>query len=500
MTQPFQNLLHHLGRTVDLERAAAVLEWDLETYMPPGAADARARQIATLREMAHELLVSDETERLLDNASSDGVSSDDDSFSAPLLRVLRRDLERARCIPPRLVADLAESSTRAREAWKQARDADEFATFAPHLERLLDLTLEKAEAVGYEDDPYDALLDEFEPEMRTSTVRTVFGDLRRDLVPIVETIKERPQVDDAFLHRDFDPDAQWAFGMDAIREIGYDFSRGRQDRSTHPFSTSFSVTDCRITTRIQRDYFPTAFFGTMHEAGHALYEQGVDASFERTPLAEGTSLAMHESQSRLWENQVGRSRAYWSQRYPKLQRAFPVALRDVDVESFYRGINRVEPSLIRVEADEVTYNLHVMLRFELETDLVSGRLSVADVPEAWNQRMEEYLGIQPTGHRDGALQDIHWSLGAIGYFPTYALGTIISSQLAQAAEHDLGPLDGLIETGGLPELREWLRTHVHRWGRARSAGDLLEHITGGGIDAGPWLRYIRSKYGELYDF
>lgn len=500
MSSPFDVLLNRLGRIHDLSSAASVLEWDQETYMPSGAAEARALQITTLREMAHEMLVSDETVGLLERCESDADVVGDERFGAPLLRVLRRDLDRNRRIPASLVARLAGTSARAKEAWKHAREEDDFGAFAPHLDQVLDLTLQKAEAIGYEAHPYDALLDEYEPDMRTETVQRVFSDLRRDLVPIVEEIATRPQVDNQFLHRHYDRRSQWGFGLQAVRDIGYDFARGRQDVSTHPFSTSFSISDVRITTRIQEDFFPTGFFGTLHEAGHALYEQGIDAAYERTPLADGTSLGTHESQSRLWENQVGRSRAFWKRYFPGLRKAFPEALGDIDVDAFYRGINRVEPSLIRVEADEVTYNLHVMLRFEIETELVSGALGVADIPDAWNDRMVDYLGIRPPNQREGALQDIHWSLAAIGYFPTYALGTLISSQLVDAAEQDLGSLDEMIEEGEFGALLGWLRENVHRWGRARSTDEILQATTGGGLDAAPWLRYVREKYGPIYGF
>ncbi len=491
-----QELLDHLGRIADLNAAAAVLDWDQETYMPAGGAEARAHQVATIREMAHNLLVSDETLELLERAKISDLSPD---FTQPLVRTTSRDLERERKIPAQLVSEMALAGSRAREGWKHAREQDDFSHFAPHLERILELVLRKAEAIGYETDPYDALIDEFEPDMKASTVKQVFDELRQKLIPTINEISDGVQVDDSFLYRQFDASRQWSFGLEAARSIGYNFERGRQDLSAHPFTTTFSISDVRITTRINEDYFPSGFFGTLHEAGHALYEQGIDPRFDRTPLAEGTSLAMHESQSRFWENQIGRSRAYWQRNFQRLAKTFPDALMDVDVEGFYRGINRVEPSLIRVEADEVTYNLHVMLRFEIETDLVAGRLKPNDVPEAWAELTSEYLGIRPDNHRNGALQDIHWSLGAIGYFPTYALGTIISSQLAEAAEAELGPLHDLIENDQLLDVREWLRTRVHRWGRARSATEILQDVTGGGIDARAWLRYIDSKYGQIYD-
>ena len=334
--------------------------------------------------------------------------------------------------------------------------------------------------------------------MRTSRVEQVFRDLRRDLVPIVHAIAERPPVDDAFLRRAFAPDVQWAFGEEVIQRFGYSFAHGRQDRSAHPFTTSFSISDVRLTTRVDERFFPTAFFGTLHEAGHGLYEQGIALELDRTPLADGASLGLHESQSRLWENLVGRSGPFWQHHYPALQARFPDALADVSLEAFYRGINRVAPSLIRVEADEVTYNLHIMLRFELETAMVEGDLAVADLPEAWNAKMEAYLGLRPQTDAEGVLQDVHWSLGAIGYFPTYALGNLMSAQLFSRAKADVQGLQEQIARGEFADLLMWLRRNVHRYGRKKTADEVLRDVTGGDLDAGPWLAYIRQKYGALY--
>ncbi|MDX1546736.1 MAG: carboxypeptidase M32 [Rhodothermales bacterium] len=496
MTETIAHLRSLLEQVEDLKAAAAVLEWDQETYMPPGAADARAYQVATLRRLAHERFVDEAVGSLLDRARTDGL--DPLSDEASLVRVARRDYEKAVRLPADLVADLAEAVARAKIAWQQARAGDDFAAFAPHLERLVVLNARKAEALGYDGTRYDALLDQYEPGLRTATLDRVFETMRAGLVPLVQALAEAAPPEDDFLHQPFDRQTQWDFGMAVLRDIGYDFERGRQDLSAHPFTTTFSVHDVRLTTRIRDDFFPTAFFGTLHEAGHGLYEQGVDPALDRTPLADGTSLGMHESQSRLWENLVGRSRPFWQHYYPKLQAAFPEPLGAVPVETFFRGINRVQPSLIRVEADEVTYNLHIMLRYELERALVDGTLGVEALPEAWNDRMEAYLGLRPATDARGVLQDIHWSLGALGYFPTYALGNLMSVQLYEAARRDLGDLDGQIAAGQFGGLLGWLREHVHRWGRKLDAGDLLERVTGSGLDAEPWLAYVRRKYEALY--
>ena len=493
-----ETLKTHLARVADLDAAANVLEWDQETYMPDGATEARAHQIATLRKLSHEFFTSDQVGGLLETLAPEVEELDVYADARSLVRVTRRDYDKATKVPASLVAEMAEAVALGKQAWKAARETNTFATFAPHLEKLVDLNLQKAEALGYEDRRYDALLDQYEPGMRTSEVESVFRDLRRDLVPIVQAIAEHEPPDDAFLHQPFDETKQWNFGVDVIRSFGYSFQHGRQDRSAHPFTTSFSVSDVRLTTRLDEQFFPTAFFGTLHEAGHGLYEQGISLALDRTPLADGTSLGMHESQSRLWENLIGRSRAFWQYHYRILQERFPEALQDVPLDTFYRGINRVAPSLIRVEADEVTYNLHIMLRFELETAMVSGDLAVQDLPEAWNAKTEDYLGLRPKTDADGVLQDVHWSLGALGYFPTYTLGNLMSVQLFEKARADVEGLDEQIERGGFSGLLDWLREHIHQYGRKKTAGEILQDVVGGGLDAEPWLAYIRQKYGALY--
>ena len=498
MQERFDELKTLLARVADLNAAADVLEWDQETYMPDGAAGARGHQVATLRKLAHEFFTADEVGTLLEALAPVTQGLDPVSTEASLVRVAWRDYEKALKIPAALVAEMAEAVARGKQAWRKARATDTYATFAPHLEHLIDLNVQKAEALGYDDCLSDALLDQYEEGMKTATVEAVFADLRARLVPIVHAIAEREPPDDRVLHQPFDKQKQWDFGLEVIKDFGYDFDRGRQDLSVHPFTTSFSITDVRLTTRVDERYLPSALFGTLHECGHGLYEQGIDLALDRTPLADGTSLGMHESQSRLWENLVGRSRAFWQCYYPRLQAVFPDQLADVSLEAFYRGINKVEPSLIRVEADEVTYNLHVMLRFELEQAMVEGRVTVADLPELWNEKMEEYLGLRPETDADGVLQDIHWSLGALGYFPTYSLGNLMSAQLFDQAKKDLPGLEAQIAAGQFAALLGWLRTNIHQYGRKLEALEILERVTGEGLNAGPWLDYIREKYGEIY--
>jgi carboxypeptidase Taq len=493
---PLDALRARLATVAHLEAAVRVLEWDQETFMPSGAAEARAEQLATLRTLAHEHFVAEETARLLADAEPDGP------LDEALIRVTRRDLERQVRLPSALVRREAQASAQALEAWKAAREADGFSRFAPHLNRLLEINREKADCWGAEPgNRYDPLLDGYEPGTTGDDVAQVFADLRAALVPLIQAVAERPQVDDDPVRGPFDPDRQWAFGLAVAERFGYDLRHGRQDRSAHPFTTAFSPPfDVRITTRLDPGFFPTAFYGTLHEAGHALYEQGFDPALAHTPLADGASLGMHESQSRLWENQVGRSRPFWERHFGEVQELFPERLRGVSVEAFWKATNRVEPSLIRVEADELTYHLHVLLRFELERAMVEGDLAAADLPGAWREKMRAYLGVEPETDADGCLQDIHWAMGAFGYFPTYTLGTLMSAQLWDAIGRDLagGDAESLVDSGDYGAILGWLREKIHRHGRALTAPQLLEAATGSTLDAAPWLAYARRKAEAVY--
>ncbi|MCI0722991.1 MAG: carboxypeptidase M32 [Acidobacteria bacterium] len=494
-----EELKERLGVVSDLNGAASVLGWDQQTYMPPGGAAARAEQLATLGRLAHEALISDQVGELLEGAAAEVAGSGADSDESCLLRVVRRDYEKARKVPPALVAEIARATSLGMEIWVRARKESHFPSFQPALQRILDLHRDLAQCLGFEESPYDALLDQYEPGMKKSELVRIFSELKSGLVPLVQSISERlDRVDDAVLRRHYSEKAQWEFGVDVARRLGYDFQRGRQDKSVHPFTTSFSISDVRITTRVDERFLPTALFGTLHECGHALYEQGVSQNLERTPLAGGASLGIHESQSRLWENVVGRSRNFWRFFFPRLQQAFLQSLQDVSLESFYRSINRVEPSLIRVEADEVTYNLHILLRFELEGNLLEGRLALADLPEAWNAGMKESLGIAPPDDAQGVLQDVHWSNGLIGYFPTYSLGNLLSVQLFEKARSVIPSLEAQIDQGNFGPLLAWLRENVHQHGRKFLPLPLVERATGGPLQAAPYLHYLRDKYTEIY--
>jgi carboxypeptidase Taq len=498
--EQYRLLKSRLAEIGDVNRVTSLLEWDLQTHMPPAGADARAHQMATLSKIAHAMFIADETGRLIEAAAAEVNGADYDSEEASLLRVVQRDYERERRLPSDFVAELARATSLAHEVWAKARAENRFRDFRPSLESILDLARRMAEYLGYADHIYDPLLDRYEPGMKTAQVQAIFDDLKKDLLPLAQAIAgQSDRVDDAILRQEFDEDKQRDFSYGVIQKFGYDFQRGRVDRAVHPFQTNFSINDVRITTRYDRRFFNTAIFGTMHETGHALYELGVDPALERTPLASGTSLGIHESQSRLWENLVGRSRGFWTHFYPELQATFPAQLGQVDLETFYRAVNKVKPSFIRVEADEVTYNLHIMLRFELEQELLEGKVKVADLPDAWNARMQAYLGVTPPTDTLGVLQDVHWSSGLFGYFATYSLGNLISAQLWEKALADLPNIPARIERGDFVPLREWLRRNVHRHGRKYMPDELVRRITGEGIQSRSYLHYLKRKYGEIYE-
>lgn len=498
MAQYLDRLKERLAEIVHLRHAAAVLSWDQTTYMPPGGAPARGEQLATLGRITHNLSTSAELGDLLERAAEEVSDLPYDSDDASLVRVARKDYEDARKIPAALVAEIARHGATAYGVWARARETNDFPLFAPYLEKTIDLSRRIADHLGYEDHLYDALLDQFEPGMKTAQVQAIFADLKRELVPLVHAISGRVDgVDDAMLHQPFDEGRQECFGETVIRAYGYDFQRGRQDRTLHPFCTSFSINDVRITTRFDPNWLNPALFGTMHEAGHAMYEQGVSEALEGTPLADGTSLGVHESQSRMWENVVGRSRGFWQHFYPGLQETFP-QLQNTDIETFYRAINRVSPSLTRVEADEATYNMHIMVRLEMELGLLGGDIAVADAPAAWNERYRSYLGVAPGTDTLGVLQDVHWSHGVMGYFTTYSLGNVLSVQLFDAAVRAHPEIPGEIEQGRFGTLHDWLAQNIYRHGRKFEPNELIQRATGEPINPRPYIAYLKRKFGEIY--
>lgn len=494
-----ERLKAHLAIIEDLRAAAAILRWDQETHMPPGGAAGRAEQLATLSRLAHNMFTSSQTRDLLASAEAILDALDPDSDEAALVRMTRRDYDRLSKLPADFVAERARAASLSIQVWREARRKNDFPAFQPALQQMVNYARRAADYLGYDEHPYDALLDLYEPAMRSREVDALFARLREVTLPLVRAIVQRGQVvDDASLRMEYEETHQRAFALKVAEAFGYDLTRGRLDESPHPFATSFNIDDVRITTRYQRRYLPSAIFGVLHEAGHAMYEQGISRSLARTPIADGASLGLHESQSRLWENLVGRSRPFWRHFFPMLQQQFPDQLHDVDVETFYRAVNQVRPSLIRVEADEVTYNLHIMLRFDLEKLLLEGRLGAKELPDAWNDKMNGYVGITPPSDADGVMQDIHWSGGSIGYFPTYTLGNIISVQLFEAARKAHPGLLDEIAQGQFGTLLGWLRAHVHRHGRKFLPRELLQRATGSDLTPEPYLRYLREKFGEIY--
>ena len=499
MQEILERLKSILAEVSDLGSAAALLSWDQQTYMPPGGVIARGNQIGTLSSLGHSKFVSEEVGKLLEDLKAYAESLDPESNDACLVKVTSRDYQKQTKVPSDFVAEFSRIAVIAHGAWEEARKNDDFSLFQPHLEKIVEMKRQYADFFTPYDHVYDPLLDDFEPGMKTAQVQEIFAALRPKQVELIKAIREKPEVDNSFLHQPFDEQKQWDFGERVITKYGYDWNRGRQDKAAHPFTTNFSVGDVRITTRVDSNFLNPALFGTLHEGGHAIYEQGVSQDLERTPLAGGASLAIHESQSRMYENLLGRSYDFWVYFYPKLQDTFSTELGNVDLDTFYNGINKVEPSLIRVEADEATYNLHVMLRLELEIALMEGKLQVADLPTAWNERMEDYLGIIPPNDADGVLQDVHWAGGAMGYFPTYSLGNLVSNQLWEKINQDIPGLSSQIQGGNFKELLAWLRENVHQHGSKFKPQVLVNRIVGSGIKPEAYLKYLNDKFGAIYE-
>lgn len=495
-----KQLKEHLTEIHNLGKTMALLDWDMQVNMPPGGGEHRAAQMTTLSKLTHEMFTSEETGRLLEAAEAEGKGLDYDSDDASLLRVVRHDYDLETKLPTKLVTEITRVTTLAHEVWAKARTKNDYKSFQPWLQQIVDLNIQKAEAFGYEDRLYDALLDQFEPGMKTALVASLFNELKVEQVPLIQAMSaQADRASNAVLKRDYDEDGQHAFGLAVAEALGYDFERGRLDRSVHPFTTDFGTNDVRITTRYERNWLPGAMFGTIHESGHAMYEQGSAQALAGTPLEGGTSLGIHESQSRLWENLVGRSENFWQAFFPRLKAQFPETLADTSAADFYRAVNCVEPSLIRVEADEVTYNMHIIIRFELENALLEGKLSLDDAPEAWNAKYEEYLGVQPETDTVGILQDIHWSAGIFGYFPTYALGNLMSVPFYNKALAAHPEIPAEIAQGKFDTLLGWLQANIYQHGRKYMPAELFQRVTGEKISAQPYLAYLREKYSKLYD-
>jgi carboxypeptidase Taq len=494
----YRELLRLARERALLLSCSSLLEWDEETYMPPGGVSVRSEQRALLAGLLHERTTAPRFGDLLDELHGSPLLADADSPAAVNVRELRRDYTRATCLPRSLVEETARVSSLAQQEWVAARKAAEYSRFEPWLLKMVSLKRQTADAIGFAADPYDTLLDEWEAGMTAAELDGLFVGLRRELVPLVAALAGAPRKpDSSLLRRHFPVERQRAWGKEVAAVLGFDFARGRLDDSVHPFCMGVAPGDCRLTARYQDHYFPDGLFGVLHETGHGLYEQGLDPEHFGTPMGEATSLGIHESQSRLWENLVGRSRPFWEHFFPAAVETFP-DLAGVGFEDFFFAINQVAPSLNRVQADEVTYNLHILVRFDLERALLSGDLPTADLPAAWNQAYTEVLGVTPGNDAEGCLQDVHWGAGLFAYFPTYTLGNVCAAQLFAAAEEALPDLAADFRQGRFAGLLGWLRDRVHRHGRRYRSAELVRAATGAPPAPGPLLAHLREKYGELY--
>lgn len=499
MHSKLNELKQRLYEVNDLNMAASLLNWDQSTYMPPGGAAARGRQMGTLARISHEKSTDAAIGRLLDDLRPYEESLPYESDDASLIRVTRRAYEKAVKVPSVFMADLQQHMAQGYDIWTRARPANEFSMVQASLEKTLELSRRLADFFpGYEHIA-DPLIDYADEGMRTSRVRAVFNDLRAQLVPLLQAIMAQPLVDDGSLHQHYPEDKQLAFGREVIQRFGYDFNRGRLDKTHHPFMTKFSLGDVRITTRVKENDLGEAMFSTMHESGHAMYELGINRSYEGTPLANGTSAGVHESQSRLWENVVGRSRTFWQYFYPRLQEVFPQQLGGVALDTFYRAINKVRPSLIRTDADEVTYNLHPIIRFDLEVRMLEGSLNVRDLPEVWRTCYTSDIGITPPDDKDGVLQDVHWYAGIIGgSFQGYTLGNIMGAQFFSKAVQECPEIVDEMARGEFGALQKWLTANIYQHGRKFTADELVQRVTGEPLSIEPYIQYLKDKYGAIY--
>jgi len=499
MEKQLRELKIRLAEVNDLSSAAAVLGWDQATYMPSGGAKARGRQMATLEGLAQQKFTDPMIGKLLDELEKNAKDLPYDSDEAALIRKTRRDYDRQVKVPPAWVAKFSAHSAQSYQAWTRARPANDFKSVQDNLKKTLDLSREYADFFPGYDHIADPLIDVPDPGMKAADIRRIFSELREQLVPIVKAITSQAEADDSPLRKGYPEEEQLEFGIAVPRDFGLDLNRSRQDKTHHPFCTTFSIGDVRITTRVKENLLDDALFSTLHETGHALYELGVNPELEATPLIGGTSSGVHESQSRTWENIVGRSRGFWEHYYPKLQQKFPKQLKDVSLDAFYRAINKVSRSLIRTDADEVTYNLHVMIRFELEMQMLEGKLEIKDLPEAWHNRYQEDLGVHAPSDVDGVLQDVHWYGGRIGgMFQGYTLGNIISALFYEAALKAHPQIPAEISKGKFDTLHNWLKENLYWHGSKFTPNELIQRITDGPLRIEPYIAYLRTKYGELY--
>ncbi|MBN1231052.1 MAG: carboxypeptidase M32 [Anaerolineales bacterium] len=498
MQEKLNELKHRLAEIADLEYTMSLLAWDQEANMPPEGAEARGHQLATVSKIAHEISTSKDLGTLLNDLQKVQESLDPDCDDARLIKVATRNFEKETKLPSEMVAEKARISTSAYQAWVKARQASDFSLFQDELDKVVDWSRRLAEIFAPYEHVYDPLLDLYEPGMRTKEVQAIFDSIRPKQAALIHEIADKEEVDDSFLHQYFDEGKQKAFGREMVTKIGYDWERGTEGNVVHPFMTTIGFGDIRINTKVEDNFFNPYLFGAMHEAGHAIYEQGIGKEKARTPLFSGASLALHESQSRMFENLIGRSKAFWEGNYTRLQEFFPAELGNVSLDHFYKGINKVMPSFIRIEADEATYNMHIMLRLEIEIGLMDGSILPKDLPEIWNNRMEKYLGITPANDAEGVLQDVHWSHCLIGYFSTYALGNLISVQLWNKMQEALPNREEMIRKGDFTPILAWLKENIYKYGAKFEPQELVEKVTGSKINGEPYLNYLHQKFGNIY--
>jgi carboxypeptidase Taq len=484
-----------LQKVADINYSSALLQWDQEVYMPPGSGDSRARQLSTLSGIAHELFTSDELGTVLKNLAADPSLN---LKEAANIRESLRVYTDQKKYTTDFVIEMSKTISECFNAWQEAKKKSDFSIYQPKLEKLLNLKRKECELLGYKGHPYDALLDQYEPGATVAQLDILFEDVKKQLGPFIKEIFKKEKPDSAFLFRHYDREKQWPYGLELLKKMNFDFNTGRQDISAHPFTTSFSQEDVRVTTRINENDVREMIWGCIHEGGHALYEQGLPITEYGLPSGEAISLGIHESQSRMWENNVGRSLPFWKHNYSEIKKLFPENLGNVSLESFYAGINVVEASLIRTSADELTYHFHVLIRYEIEKLLISGSVQVADLPSLWNQYYKDYLGLIIPDDARGVLQDVHWSHGSFGYFPTYSLGSIYAAQFFRQATLEIDGLENKIEEGNYAPLLDWLRSKIHVHGKMYRADELCKRITGETINFGHFMNYARSKYGQIY--
>lgn len=493
--QTYMQFTDHMQRLADVLFSSAVLQWDQETYMPEKGAEIRARQLATLSGLAHKAGTDEKLEKWLNELNKATDLNEEEKVN---VYHANRDFSIRKKYSTEFVEKMSRTVSAAFQSWHEAKTNNKFSVFAPHLEKLLELKYEECELLGYKNHPYDALLDQFEPGLTVEQLDPVFDGVRKNLKPVIDqVIVHGKNVRDDFMTRKFDVDKQWSLGLDLLKQMGYDFTAGRQDKSSHPFTIHFNAHDVRVTTRVDENNLHEMIWSCIHEGGHALYEQGLKLEYYGLAMGEAVSLSIHESQSRLWENNVGRSLPYWKCNYKLLQQYFPAELKDVTVEEFYKAMNRVTPSFIRTNADELTYHFHVLIRYEIEKALFEKKLKVRELPEYWNAKYKEYLGIDVPSDTKGVLQDVHWSHGSFGYFPTYSLGSFYAAQFFETVSEQIPGLEDQILKGNLIPLLDWLRKNVHQHGKKYDANELCKKITGKTLDPNAFISYAKNKYGSM---